>query len=342
VRLTDPASAGPSDPVASTPDRKGASVRRTTSIDTTRAEGLLGPMVMHGVARDLLTTAAGDLRVLATAGVIAKVDGADHRLIELVAEPGPPRAQAMLGAVVGPGFRARAAAALPDEAAAGTLLNLLLDDLPGAALVSGYALLHADAVPRTHGADEYLDARGDLCAGWAVEGTMMTMIREHGRNPTPIGPRAPEVRRDDDPAAWHELSPLPPHSTRRLRRVDVAAPKSPGAPVTVDVFFRDSHFDEHAVETVVHEYSVSATVDPAARTILAIDATADVLPWIECPAAIGSAARLVGRPLADLRSYVRESFVGTSTCTHLNDVLRGLTDVTTLMRSLEPAGTIDA
>jgi hypothetical protein len=52
-----------------------------------------------------------------------------------------------------------------------------------------------------------------------------------------------------------------------------------------------------------------------------------VLPWQECPQAIGSAPRLVGHTLAGLRPYVRGEFIGTSTCTHLNDVLRGLTDV---------------
>jgi DUF2889 family protein len=342
VRLIDPASAGPHDPVASTPDRRPASIRRTSTIDTTRTEGLLGPMVMHGVARDLLTTAAGDARELAAADLVARVDGSNHQLVEISTEPELPALQGLLGAVVGPGFRGKATSTVPGEGDAGTLLNLLLDDLPGAALVSGYALLHADAVPRKHSADEYLDARGDLCAGWAVEGTMMTIIREQGHNPTPIGPPAPVLLRDDDPIAFHPLAPLPPHSTRRLRRLDVMQPERAGATAAVDVFFRDSHFDDAGTETVVHEYSVSATVDPATLTIVSIDARADVLPWKECPAAVGSAARLAGRPLADLRAFVRETFVGTTTCTHLNDVLRGLTDVATLLPALTGPGALDA
>ena len=295
-------------------------------------------MVMHGVARDLLTTAAGDARELAAADLVARVDGSNHQLVEISTEPELPALQGLLGAVVGPGFRGKATATVPGEGDAGTLLNLLLDDLPGAALVSGYALLHADAVPRKHGADEYLDARGDLCAGWAVDGTMMAIIREQGHNPTPIGPPAPVLLRDDDPIAFHQLAPLPPHSTRRLRRLDVMQPERAGATAAVDVFFRDTHVDDAATETVVHEYSVSATVDPATLTIVDIDARADVLPWKECPAAVGSAARLAGRPLADLRAFVRETFVGTTTCTHLNDVLRGLTDVTTLLPALDRAG----
>jgi hypothetical protein len=119
---------------------------------------------------------------------------------------------------------------------------------------------------------------------------------------------------------------------RRLRRIDVG-PRS-GTTHPVDVFFRDSHVDGQGNETVVHEYSVTATVDVGTRTIVAIDAAPDVLPWPECPGAVGSATRLVGHPLAGLRPRVRKNFVGTSTCTHLNDVLRGLTDVDPLIDEL--------
>jgi len=108
-------------------------------------------------------------------------------------------------------------------------------------------------------------------------------------------------------------------------------PDTPADPYPADVFFRDSHVDGDGIETIVHEYSVSVTVDGATRTIASIGANADVLPWQECPAAIGSAARLAGMPLTDLRPWVRETFVGTTTCTHLNDVLRGLADLDQLI-----------
>ena len=59
-----------------------------------------------------------------------------------------------------------------------------------------------------------------------------------------------------------------------------------------------------------------------------------MLPWFECPEAAGSAERLVGRPLDGLRASVRAEFLGTSTCTHLNDALRALEDVPALVRHL--------
>jgi hypothetical protein len=115
----------------------------------------------------------------------------------------------------------------------------------------------------------------------------------------------------------------------------VTAPVTAGAPAGVDVFFRDSHADGEAVERVVHEYRVRATVAATTATIIDISATADVLPWRECPGAVASAARLAGMPVGDLRRHVREEFTGTTTCTHLNDVLRGLADLGVLVRKLD-------
>ncbi len=286
---------------------------------------------MTGRARDAFTTSVGDGVTCGTARVDAEVNGVTRDLDVLSTDPATPALQGLLGAVVGPGFRARVDEIVPDNRKAHSLLYLLLDDLPGAGLVSGYAMLSADAVPRARKPDEYLGARADLCAGWASDGSMMVMLREHGQNPTPLGPPAPRLTRPDDLAAWHDITDLPPMGMRRLRRIDVIPPVAAGGGHRVDVFFRDSHFDSDAVETVVHEYSVAATVDDATRTIVSIAATPNVLPWQECPAAIESASRLVGHNLGDLRPWVRETFVGTTTCTHLNDVLRGLTDVGTLL-----------
>src|SRR5205085_1512577 len=90
---------------------------------------------------------------------------------------------------------------------------------------------------------------------------------------------------------------------------------------------RDSHFDDDGMESVVHEYSLHATIDARTLEIIAAEATPRVLPYVECPTAAASAPRLVGRRLDQIRDLVRKEFVGTSTCTHLNDLLRSLEDV---------------
>ena len=336
-----PGSEGPQSPVAATPRRMPGSIRRTSTIDTVRPEGPTGRMVMHGHARDLVTH--GDDTSSAThADVLAEVSGANRELVEITTTPACTGVEALVGAVVGPGFRARAEEIAPGERDAHTLLYLLLDDLPGAALVSGYALLRSDTVSPGRN-DEYLATASDMCAGWASDGTMIAIIRKHDQNPTPFGPPAPALGRDDDPIAFHELPQLPPGSMRRLRRIDVLASVGTSSTHPVDVFFRDTHVDDDGLETVVHEYSVAASVDAATRAIVDIEAVADVLPWVECPGAVASATRLVGHTLGDLRPHVRSTFVGTTTCTHLNDVLRGLSDIDVLLDALPdggvPAGT---
>ena len=97
------------------------------------------------------------------------------------------------------------------------------------------------------------------------------------------------------------------------------------------MLYRDSHVDEDGTETIVHEYTVSATVDTSDGVLVSCSAAPRVLPWVECPAAALSASRLVGLPVSGLRRHVRDTFLGTSTCTHLNDTLRSLEDIPALL-----------
>jgi hypothetical protein len=292
--------------------------------------------VVEARARDLHTASDGATTVVDTAHVSALLDGPRHELVSITSSPEIAGLDALVGAVVGPGFRAKVDRAVPQLPGTGALLYLLLDDLPGATLVSGYAMLHAGVLGGNVVHDEFLDARGDLCAGWAVDASMMTFIRDTGRNPISHGPEAPPLTAGDDDLAFHPIEPLEPFGMRRLRRLDVLDAPEPGAPLPVKVFFRDTHVDADGRETIVHEYEVDVTVDARTRTIVNIAARANVLPWKECPGAIGSAGRLTGHALSDLRPWVRETFVGTTTCTHLNDVLRGLADVDHLITLMRP------
>lgn len=337
---------GPHHPVGSTPPRDARSVRRTSVIDTLRPDGVLGPLVVRGTARDLRTGAAGTVPTVVAEAAIELHVGTDRSLAALRTNPAVPALDVLLGGLVGPGFRNRLDAAVPYLDAGTPPLLMLLDDVPGAVLVSGYAMLaaglagemragdaDADADAGGDGArrDEFLAAQADLCAGWAADASMMRAIHATGRNLVPRGPVAPEIERTDDPLAWQPLAPLPAHATRRLRRTDVVAPGGDEPHHRVDAWFRDSHMSDDGTETVLHEYGLVATVDAVAGRVVAVDAAVHVLPWMECPQAIGSAARVAGQPVGALRRWVREHLAGTTTCTHLNDVLRNLADVDTLV-----------
>lgn len=326
---------GLSDPQTTTPARRPRSVRRTSHIDMRP----LGPTSTSGLdllgrARDLRTGAGGDAEVLAEGSVHAVV-GAARSLEALDTEPGL-SVDALLGLAVGRGFRAAVQEAVPEHAADQTPLFLLLDDLPVAALISGYADLYkrsADpplAATAGAGGPTTRGLTADICAGWARESTMMTAVAEKGEVPTTVGPVAPILERADDPCSWHDMPDLPPGAMRRRRLIEVVA----GDPLVGFATFRDTHVDDEGTETVLHEYVVDLEVEPGTLRILRSEATPRVLPWPECPGAAASARRLEGSTVPEARDLVRKEFKGTSTCTHLNDLLRSIADVARLVEEL--------
>jgi hypothetical protein len=311
-------------------------------MDMERPDGLLGPLVLTGRARDLGTGLDGVAAVLATSECTARIDFTGGRVLaEISTTPGRPALQALLGRPVSSGFRSAVTAADPRLSAEDGLLNLLLDDFPVATLVSGHAIgaglarqgrtaLPVSLEPAGANAQPRADRppfRRDLCAGFADGGTIMNDVDATGRPPVVTGPPAPPLATGDH-LGWHETGRLPPHAMRRSRRMDVTA----GPLASIDVLYRDSYVDEDGTETIVHEYTVSATVDTCDGVLVSCSATPRVLPWVECPAAALSASRLAGLPVSGLRSHVHGTFLGTTTCTHLNDTLRSLEDIPALLK----------
>jgi len=323
---------GPKRPVADAPPRAPGSLRRTATIDSTRPDGWAGSVHVAARARDLLTPRSGPPIVLATERFAAKLSP-DRVLREIV--HGDPRVRSLLGVAVAGGFRSRALEIFAEEAERCTLLNLLLDDLPGASLVAGYALQRDPAWPAKRVGFEDLRPMHDLCAGWAVDATIFEVVRQDEAIPVPTTAPVPAVE-DSDRDAWHARAELPPGGMRRARRLDVVADDPAGATVGFDVHFRDSHRETDG-DGAVHEHTVHGRFAPAARTIVSIEGDAPALPWTECPGALASVPRLAGATTDGLRGRVRTDFTGTSTCTHLNDVLRSLADLPVLAARLESA-----
>jgi hypothetical protein len=290
-------------------------------------------VVVDARARDLRTPTEGAAVVDRECRVDLVVDGAARRVVE-ASSPGRDWVADLAGARTGQQFRRRLAElAPPDLATRDPLLLLLLDDVPGSQLVAGFAL-HSDPGHSMAVQVEHLGAVTDVCAGWAADASILQQVQLVGEIPTPVGPPAPHLPDlGGDPLGWHDVDPLGPHGMRRLRRLDTGPSADDPDVWWFDVHFRDSHVSADGHETAVHEYVVGGTVDAADRTVTSIDADARVLPWQECPQALGSAQRLVGRTLGDLRATVLAELVGTSTCTHLNDVLRTLADLDPILRA---------
>ena len=295
-----------------------------------RPDGWTGDLFLRGRARDLVTTDDG-ARVTATAEVDARAD-ATRALQELRTTPTIDGLDALIGAPVAAGFRGRVEAAAPQQRDACTPLYLLLDDLPVAALVSGYAMQRAGEIGRMP--VEAYSYNVDQCAGWRAGATLMVVLSEKGAVPMTIGPTAPDLQPDDDDLAWHEHDRLPPGGMRRRRRLDVHV----GDPLRIDAMFRDSYMGLDGIESIVHEYSITGSVDRETLQVLDAHARPRVLPYMECPDASASAGLLAGMSVAELRRRVRRELTGISTCTHLNDLLRSLTDVGALAAAVDAHG----
>ena len=288
---------GPQRAAPSTPPRAPASVRRTTSIDVTRPDGLTGRVVAVVAGQDLATDAGGhssvvrrfvvDVAVEPDTGAILGFDGRDGTTdVADVTDLAD-----LVGASLRSGFGRRLASALPDEAESRSLRYSLLEDLAGGFLVSGYAPLRAGLLvgdPAT--GKERARHQADICVGWADGGPVHRALAERGHTAVPTGPAAPPLERDD-PAGWHPLAPLGHGTVRRRRRLDVARGPT-GSGLRAQSHFRDSYAGDQP-EMVMHEYAVDAVIDD--DRIAGIEVDPRVLPWQACPGAVASAA-VVGVP----------------------------------------------
>ena len=307
------------DPLTATIARSSNSARRTSHVDMETPQTF--QVDIEGAARDLVTGGDG-VGIVAGEATIAIGTDVGYKLIRASVSPGQSIIDRLNGRVVGPGFRSALADAMDDSVSTRHPAYLLMDELPVAALISGYISLYLRSTGgrgKNNGGP-----KEDICAGWISSGEMIQSIRVTGAIPTPMGPPAPPLESASDPIGWHAMPALKVGAMRRRRLIDVCGSR-------VFAMFRDTFIaPDTGVETILHEYEINAEYDFAAQKFTACKATPHVLPWAECPGAVASAGRIVGKSATELRDYVRKEFNGTSTCTHLNDLLRSLADVETL------------
>jgi hypothetical protein len=308
----------PARPVPRTPDRLPGSVRRTSHVDMTWPDGPAGDpeatLVLDAAARDVVTSVDGTGAILADVRLVTTV--APGRFVtDVVAEPALVDLSSLVGLTAARGWRAASRRLVPEGLE--SPLGLLLDEVPIAVLLSFYAALRSGALtgalsPRSSG---YMR---DLCAGWATGATPMTAIDAGGGVPMPDLVLVPGDTCADELA--HEPRPaLTAGRLRRARRIDVI----PGEVLQVNATFRDTWSDPVEGEAILHEYVVTAEVDRDG-TLLSISADPCVLPYGECPRAAASPQLLVGSHIGAAADALPVDLSGTSSCTHLNDLLRSL------------------
>jgi hypothetical protein len=324
---------GPHEPTTGTPQRRAGSVRRTTTVDALRPRNLHEGLELFGRGRDLVTHHDGSATVVGHAEMEVELSYTGGAVVQKIhTAPDVTGLDALVGRIATTGFRA--VIDTDTSAQRGELVYLLLDEIPVSTLVSGYSVLHATSRgdleaklidnlrppgPPIHGPG--------MCAGFQTGGTIMISLGRGG-HAVVTGPDATDVVDPTDRLGWHELpGPLRIDAMRRWRRHDIWRD---GELLRLETFFRDSHMAPDGTETIIHEYTVSATVDPTTQRIVECEAVPRVLPFLECPQAAASAGRLAGMSVFGLRPQARAELLGPTTCTHLTDTLRELEDVLAL------------
>lgn len=320
----------PSNPMGAAPLRRPGSVRRTATIDATWPDGRGGPTRHEGRARDIFTPEEGGAPIILTEDLI--VATADRReLLHVVSVPSRPGLPGLAGARAGGHLRTVLDEHFREERVSGTPFYLLLDDLAGATLVSEWAWCHWESPE--HRQSELAKKIGGMegvCIGFRPGSHALGDAT--GARPPQNMTRVVPLPHPDDPDGWHSLPDAQGTHFRRARRIDVW--REDGE-VCIDAAFQDSASTPQMGRMAIHEYTLSARADAKAHRLVSLSATPRTLPYAECPAAIVNVSSLVGMPLADLRIQVLDRLRKTAGCTHLNDMLRSLADVTRLVADLD-------
>lgn len=323
------------------PGRPVGSVRRTSSVDVAWPNGGMGDKVLHGRSRDLVTPADGN--PAASEGVVraaASMEATlqpDRTITAISADPAPPQLQRLVGERGGGHLRMLMREIMPELIADADPLYLLLDDISGVSLISAWAwsLWNPDwltAMRETSGGDltKMMEERVDVCWGFQRGNSSLDPERRADVGTADGG----DLRNPADPAGWHEFPALEGVTMRRARRIDVWRDAGSGL-IRIDSAFQDSAPRPDGTRAALHEYRLAATADPDSLELLTLEPEARVLPFGECPGAIGNARALAGSSLPAIRESVLSDLRGPRGCTHLNDALRALADVPKLLEYLD-------
>lgn len=316
-------SAGPA------PLRRPGSIRRTSSIDSRWPEGVGQPWCLEGRAQDLLTPGDGGAPSVIAHGEFRITASPMREILDVEIAPSHPRAHELVGVRAGGASRVALGGIMGDVR--GGPLYQLLDDFAGASLVAGWIWSQWNpdwrmdrAIPKG-----MKGPREGVCTGFAPGASAMASDGsvELNHSSTVVGP----FDNPDDPSGWHALPVQAGPQSRRARRIDLW--REDGL-IKIDAAFQDSGPGPDGVRIAIHEYRLHAEIDPDTGVLVTMQVLPLILPFQECPGASIKATRMIGQKVCDFRGTVIDTLPTTMGCTHLNDVLRGLSDVPALAAAL--------
>lgn len=333
------ADAPPRNPHGHVPPRRPGSVRRTSSIDVIWPQDAPGTVMrVDGRARDLVTSDASEPIIVTQDALSADIEP-DRTISRISSQPPREGIERLVGARGGGHLREALNRVLPQEKTAGSPLYLLIDDLAGSSLVAMWGWTQwmdlseviDDVRMSAEGKDWSRPVMEGVCIGYRPGASS---LHEDGRprislNATPVV----DLPLPGDPYSWHDLPDNQGVAFRRARHIDVWH----DGVWHVEAGFQDSANHPDGGRVAIHEYRLTATIDPDTFELLTVEASPGTLPYSSCPAAVLNIDRLVGTPVGALRTAVLEQLAKTAGCTHLNDALRSLAEVPVLAGLLQRA-----
>jgi len=301
------------------------SLERRSVLEVARGSIGPGPVSFRGELHDELRH-GDEVQVLDSVLLSGRAD--DSWLLEELAVEGGigPSAAHLVGQSVLRGFR-RQLDPLKEGTANEQAMRRMMWDFPLALMVNG------QTSSLDHPALEAPQPMGQLpgvnqCSGWRAGGDMLTSIEKAGGV---LRMKLSDELVGDEHLGDTNPPPLAPMASRRRRQVQVRLERDE---LVIRDRFRDSYSDPDGIERALHHWIVDVRAGVDDHVITRVEVTSMALPWLECPSAGGSGARLVGERLDDAEVLVGTEFKGITICTHLNDTLVMLSGVPELLSRL--------
>lgn len=325
------------------PPRRPGSVRRTSSHQSIWSLDDESTVRIVGRARDLYTTSDGQPTLPGEDAIEAQVaPGGEIAALTGTAPSG--QLARFVGKGVGGPARKTLANEMPEEEAAETRLFRLVDDLAGAFFMSVAGWYAWEGGIDQMAARSKTPPRATrrvegVCLSY-VQGSLAMTDDGRSRDERADHPFSAPILPADDPFAFHPIVVTDAPNEWRLRQTDIWRE---GDEFVVDAWFQDSAGVQNDANRrlIFHEYAIAARFEAATLDLTDIAVTPHVLPYVTCHAAPATAQVLVGRRARDLRRMVLAELRGTAGCTHLNDMLRALQDVSGLAAMLEQSEPAD-
>lgn len=324
--------------VATPPDRRPHSIRRTLSIQSSFPDGPLSNVRTVGKGRDLYTgNGPSNARILGE----QKIDvilSPEHKILSLEDCTAGRHLSFLHGMTLGKDVREAMRAELAEELETRSLLVRLIEEVSAAAFLAPGSWFAWVSDPKVYrdmfGAASRLENKVEgLCISYAPGSIAITPDGKANHDLIARN-RVRLAKHADDSLDWHGFDVFEGPQFWRIRYNDVWRENDR---IMLETGFQDSASlqDQTDIRGVYHEYHVIARIDAEDFTLIDAGIIPGSLPYPTCIAAPANVDRLIGRSVLEFGKLVPAELARVLGCTHLNEALKSFQDTRALASKLQ-------